>query len=891
MDLFIRILSSSFLSILIVSGLGCSAFQQVIKPNPEQDKLLQRGLEQVRAENIAEGLQSFKDAVNAAKSSQEKDIALAILMSHQGLFATQSGNFEEAIGNFQQSLIHQQSVGDREAEAKTLTTLGNLYSYTGNYRHSVELYQQSLKIEQEYGFKSQEARTLLSFAGVTLRLRDYSTGLNQANQALRIAENLGNQELIADAHNILGVLARDHGDYPTAQSHYQKSLDANLLAGRLQEVTQNQINIGELQNAQGNLVEAKEIYQKILSSAQTNSNPLWRAIVKSYLGDVEIKRGRHATATKYYRDARSDFVRMKIPDRVARAELMLGIIEAEQKKYISSLSHYDLAIDGYRQLQDRQWLAEALYRRGRSQEKLGREKNAEDDYREAVELFESIRVTVPEQHALRTRFSEIHVMIYEALVDLLMRSNRVEEAIVYVQRSQTRALREMLEKNGISSNSPHVRELIDRYRDLGNREAELTQLLASQQTQPNLSPTRLDSLRKQLTTTREEFDQILLQISQEDTDLYNLLAVKPEDLITLANRLPKDSLPVAYFVTDHRTYIFFMDQGHLQARVVEINKERLKALVEKARAFTLRNASVDPSDWSDNGTIGYRAFVKPYKDSLIELYKLLFEPISDTARRYTRLVVIPFGITYYLPIHALAHNDKAGNFRFVIEDNEVIYLLPTNVTDQSGSTLKSGKLAINAFGSPDLNDPSLDLPSARVEVENIAELFPQAEVYTGSKATKENFIKGWEDASIIHIAAHGDLDPVKGPALLLAPAGTGRLGLAQISTLPSKHLHPIVALSACQTALNANDNNPTGSEISSVAFAFTRAGAGGVVATLWVVDDEATADLMKSVYRQVKKSNQLSYPFLRTAQLELIHGGGLHRQPFYWAPFIYYGFF
>lgn len=200
-------------------------------------------------------------------------------------------------------------------------------------------------------------------------MRDYSTGLNQANQALRIAENLGNQELIADAHNILGVLARDHGDYPTAQSHYQKSLDANLLAGRLQEVTQNQINIGELQNAQGNLVEAKEIYQKILSSAQTNSNPLWRAIVKSYLGDVEIKRGRHATATKYYRDARSDFVRMKIPDRVARAELMLGIIEAEQKIYIFS-KPLRSAIDGYRQLQDRQWLAEALYRRAAAKKSL-----------------------------------------------------------------------------------------------------------------------------------------------------------------------------------------------------------------------------------------------------------------------------------------------------------------------------------------------------------------------------------------------------------------------------------------------------------------------------------------------------------------------------------------
>ncbi len=888
MTIFTRMYSLLFITLFLISSSGCSTFQRVTQLNLEQDKLLRQGLEQVRSENMEDGLRSFQEAVNTAKSSQEREIALAILTSHQGLFASHAGKFEEAIGHFKQSLLHQQSVGDREAEAKTLTTLGNLYSYTGDYRESIELYQQALKIEQEYGLKEQQARTLLSFAGVTLRLRDYSKGLNQANEALRIAQNLDDQTLVADAHNILGILARDQGDYLAAQGHYQKSLEANLLAGRQHEATQNQINIGELQIAQGNLTEAEVIFKKILTSTPTHSNPLWRAIVQSYLGDLEIKRGQYKATTRYYHDALSAFLRMKISDRIARAELMLGISATGENHYILSLSHFDRAISTYRKLEDRQWLAEALYRRGRSQEKVGRLKNAEKDYREAVELFEQIRITVPEQHALRIRFSELHAMIYEALVDLLMRSNRVEEAIIYVQRSQTRALREMLEKNGISSNSSRLRELIDRYRDLGNREAELNQLITSEQTRPNLAPTRLNSLRQQLATTREEFNQILLQISREDADLYNLLAVKPEQLINLANRLPKDSLPVAYFVTENRTYIFLMDQGNLQARVVDINKAKLNSLVERARSLTLKNASVDPGDWSEKGTIGYRAFVKPYKESLIELYNLLFEPIREAARRYTRLVVIPFGITYYLPIHALAHNDDKGNFRFVIEDNEVIYLLPTNLSDQSSLRSKSGPLTINAFGSPDLSDPSLDLPSARVEVENIAKLFPEAEIYTGSNATKDNFIKGWNDASIIHIAAHGDLDPVQGPALLLAPAGTGRLGLDQITTLPSQHLHPIVALSACQTALNTKDKNPTGSEISSVAFAFTRAGAGGVVATLWVVDDEATAELMKSVYRQVKQSNQFTYPLLRTAQLELIRAGGRHRQPFYWAPFIYY---
>lgn len=64
-----------------------------------------------------------------------------------------------------------------------------------------------------------------------------------------------------------------------------------------------------------------------------------------------------------------------------------------------------------------------------------------------------------------------------------------------------------------------------------------------------------------------------------------------------------------------------------------------------------------------------------------------------------------------------------------------------------------------------------------------------------------------------------------------------------------------------------------------------------MIATLWVIEDTTTAHLMNELYLQVAASGRLSYPLLRTAQLQLLHGEGLQRQPFYWAPFIYYGLY
>jgi len=882
----------SVATLFLVIGLsGCVTPGPVVSTSTEQDPLIKQGLEQMREGESEAGLETLQAAVDAAQTPQQREIALAILTSHQGRAAMRAGRFEDAISLFRQSLEHQRNLGDAESQAKTLTSIANLHSYTGEYRTALGLYAEALAITEKGGFRAEQARTLLSTAGVNLRLRDYGKALDQAGRALDIARSLGDQALVADARTVLGVLYREQGDYAASLEQHRLALEANLQAGRVDEAAQSRIIMAELYTARGEPQKAESALQQALADPAVAGIPLTSAVVRTYLGDVDLARGRYAPAAARYREALSAFTSMQVPDRIARAELKLGMAAAGQGDHAQALTHYQRAMPLYRSLEDRQWLAEALYRRGRTYESLGRIKEAERDYREAVEVFEQIRATVPDQRGLRDRYGELHAVIYEALVDLLMRTNRVEEAMRYVQRSQTRALREMLEKNGISAAKPRVRELLDRYRELSNREVELAQQVTLAQGATGGNAERIENLRQSLAATRAEFRQILEQIRREDAELYSLLAVKPDDLLKLVQRLPADALAVAYFVTDKRLFIFFVDDGNLQARVVDVNKDSLNALVGRVRALTLKNAAVPPGDWTDNGTIGYRAFVKPYKESLTELYRLLLEPIGDTLAHYPRLAVVPFGIVHYVPIHALAREDAAGRLRFVIEDHDVVYLLPTTLADQPAVATTGGELTISAFGNPDLGDPAMDLPNARAEVERIGALFPAATVYTGRDATKDRFVDRWDEAGLIHVAAHGDLDPVKGPALLLAPARTGRMGLADITALPAEHHRPVVALSACQTAVSAEERNPTGSEIASVAYGFSRAGAGGVVATLWVVDDAATAELMDSVYRQVQGTSRLEYGLLRQAQLELLAGEGVHRQPFYWAPFIYYGLY
>ena len=72
-----------------------------------------------------------------------------------------------------------------------------------------------------------------------------------------------------------------------------------------------------------------------------------------------------------------------------------------------------------------------------------------------------------------------------------------------------------------------------------------------------------------------------------------------------------------------------------------------------------------------------------------------------------------------------------------------------------------------------------------------------------------------------------------------------------------------------------------------LTWAAMAAGIPSQVVSQWAVDDEATAKLMKSFYGELRKGKPKDRA-LRAAGLAMMRDG-VHRHPFYWAPFILVG--
>ncbi|HYO92509.1 MAG TPA: CHAT domain-containing protein, partial [Pyrinomonadaceae bacterium] len=144
---------------------------------------------------------------------------------------------------------------------------------------------------------------------------------------------------------------------------------------------------------------------------------------------------------------------------------------------------------------------------------------------------------------------------------------------------------------------------------------------------------------------------------------------------------------------------------------------------------------------------------------------------------------------------------------------------------------------------------------------------------------------------ILHFSTHGLLDSrhpdLSGIVLsLVDEAGQPQEGFLRLHEIYNLRLNAdLVVLSACQTGLG---KEVRGEGLIGLVRGFMYAGAPRVVASLWQVDDAATAELMKRFYRGMLQEKLPPAAALRAAQIEMLKKK--HWQsPYYWGAFVMQG--
>jgi tetratricopeptide (TPR) repeat protein len=202
--------------------------------------------------------------------------------------------------------------------------------------------------------------------------------------------------------------------------------------------------------------------------------------------------------------------------------------------------------------------------------------------------------------------------------------------------------------------------------------------------------------------------------------------------------------------------------------------------------------------------------------------------------------------------------------------------------------------ALEPFATTGARGALSRLPFTRMEAAAVAALAPAASVLRATDfaasltlATSDRLA----DYRIVHFATHGLINSARpelsGLALSMVDArGRNQDGFLRLNTIYNLRLSAdLVVLSACQSALG---KEIAGEGLVGLTRGFMYAGARRVIASLWQVDDVATAELMKRFYRGLLQERLTPAAALRAAQLEL-RGQPQWSSPFYWAGFLLQG--
>ena len=139
--------------------------------------------------------------------------------------------------------------------------------------------------------------------------------------------------------------------------------------------------------------------------------------------------------------------------------------------------------------------------------------------------------------------------------------------------------------------------------------------------------------------------------------------------------------------------------------------------------------------------------------------------------------------------------------------------------------------------------------------------------------------------SVVHIASHGQFSANPEESFLLTYDGRLNMdALQQSMAMTNLRTRPVelLALSACQTAAG-DDRAALG--LAGVA---VKAGARSALATLWFVNDEASAQLVAAVYEALAGGKVSKAQALRQAQLRLLRERR-YGHPAYWSPYLLIG--
>ena len=719
----------------------------------------------------------------------------------------------------------------------------------------------------------------------------YQEAIPSAKRSLEIYEKaLGpDHPSVAAGLNNLAVLYKSLGDYPKAEPLYKRSLaiKEKALGPDHPHVATSLNNLASLYKDLGDYSKAEPLYKRSLAIFEKALGPDHPRVATSLnnLAVLYLADGRIGKAINIFK--KQD------------ASAGIGACYLAKSNYSKAEKEFQRSIKHTQKSGRKEFIIADHIGLGLSCEGQGDFPQAKRHFKEATDLIEAQWQTLGLSARKTFLAGQVGANLsrldaYEGMVRVIIKEKKrgyQKEALLYAERVKSRTLLEMLAARGAKGVGKKGREVLVRDRRF---QQEITMLRKRVSILTDLGPKAPKGEKRRveqdLNKTLQDYERFINEVKLKDTELASLITVEATPVEKIQSLLDPSTTVLEYFTTKDKTYAWLITRDHVSVHELNLGKKPLLAMVNELLLPNISNRSRRPEPLitlstgkTQAGKTGRQEREKNRQRFLKAtrgFYRSILRPL-EAGIRTERLIVVPHGALHKVPFAAL-NNGK----QFLVDKYALSVAPSSTVLDYVVKKRNRNLGRFLAFSNPKTD--YVPLGFAEIEVSSISDLFLINEIYSRGKAT-EGKAKGRANSpDIIHFACHGefnDKQPMQSGLLLSKDADNdGYLQVHEIFGLDLRNAN-LVVLSACETGLSKIYG---GDDLVGLSRGFIYAGTPSLLATLWGVDDQSTAILMKEFYKNWYTKGLSKPEALRQAQLTL-KDMPEYRHPFYWAPFIIIG--
>lgn len=802
---------------------------------------------------------------------------------------------------------------DQERVKENANFIGGVYRDVGRYTEALEYLEKALALARKFGDQATEQNSLSQIGVAWSRQGYYSQALSSHQQALEIAKEIKADANAARHQANIGEIYFLLGDSEAAIVRYDEALE---IAQRTRDrVSQANIlmNTGNILVTEDKHELAVDKYEQALKIGTELKDPATQTAALESLGFLYIQTAEYEKAASTLQQALKLAQQMATPEQQAAILNNIGELHLRQNEPQLALTSFTQARQIAEPINNLRNVWKALAGMATANAKLNALDQARDQYRQAIDLMESVRGRLISADE-KAGFFQDKVVVYKRQLALLLqldvkRPGHAAEAFRYTERARARALLDLLAEAKVDLDQNVAPDLLKQSQQLQQRISHLNADLLKERSQETSKQNRaaISNLETSLGQADADLGDWLRELRKRNPRYAALKYPEPVTLAEVQQMLDERTVLLSYSLAEPESFLFAITRTDLQVKRLPSEAVLTESVSKLLAAITDKN---NPSP-------------EEYRRQAARLSQHLLQPLGSLLAGKKSLVIVADAALHRLPFEALllpgtTTRAELRQLPYLIRRFAISYAPSASVWAelQKEPGERAAKSFI-AFGDPvyetltettvasTLRAASRErinlqrLPYSRSEVDGIAKLFSDddREVFLGEAAREAN-VKAPQRLSnyrFVHFSTHGYLNEARprfsglllspprdnAPLNATSPAEDGLLSAYEIFNLKLKA--DLVVLSACETGLGKEIK---GEGLMSLTRAFMFAGTPSVIVSLWNVNDETAADLMVRFYRNLKTGRMSKSEALRQAQLETVNDNGF---PFYWAPFVLVG--